>query len=60
MKEYIKPSVEVFEMDATMVLCASNEFGVTDTPTDKDADLSNSYRPDRRGSWGNLWGTEED
>ena len=58
-KEYIKPSAEVIEIDATQMLCASNEFGITDTTTKEDADLSNSYRPNRRGQWGDLWYTEE-
>ena len=54
-KEYIKPSAEVIEIDATQMLCASNEFGITDEITKEDADLSNG----RRGQWGNLWYTEE-
>ena len=50
-KEYIAPQMEVIELDVMTMLAASNEFGVTDTTTDKNADLSNRHR----GKWGDLW-----
>lgn len=50
-KAYIKPEIEVIKMDVISVLATSNEVGITDKTTDKDADLSTG----RRGSWGNLW-----
>jgi hypothetical protein len=52
---YIAPQIEVIELDVVTMLAASNEFGVTETPTDKNADLSNG----RRGTWGNLWADNE-
>ena len=50
-KEYIKPEVEVIDIDSVQMICASNQFDITDTTTDKDADLANG----RRGKWGDLW-----
>ena len=54
-KEYIKPEVEVIDIDSVQMLCASNQFDITDTPTDNDAVMSNRHR----GTWGNLWADDE-
>ena len=48
--------MEIIDIESTQILCASNEFGVTDKETGKDADLSN----DRRGTWGNLWNEDRE
>ena len=50
-KEYIKPSIEATEIEAQMMMAASNEVHISDTVTEDDASMSN----DRRGGWGNLW-----
>ena len=56
-KKYIKPEIEVIELAAeTLMLTGSllfNEEG------GKEESLSNSYRPGRRGKWGDLWYVEE-
>lgn len=51
-KEYIKPSIEATEIEAQMMMAASNEVHISDTVTEDDASMSNDRR---RGSWGNLW-----
>ena len=50
-KEYIKPSIEATEIEAQMMMAASNDLFISDETTDANADMSN----DRRGSWGNFW-----
>ena len=55
-KEYIKPQIEVVEMQVSQVLTAS----ANDIPVGGDGQgggdaLSN----DRRGSWGNLWSDDK-
>ncbi len=56
-KTYIKPEMEVLELEVeTPMLTTSFEFN-EDGGTDDS--LANSYRPNRRGQWGNLWGTEK-
>ena len=57
-KEYIKPEmqVELFQSEVLMFSGSLNDRGV-DTDTDQ---LSNSYRPGRRGEWGNLWAQGEE
>ena len=51
-KAYIKPSVEVIELESeTMMLSASNQVGVFEDETEEDAWMTNR----RRGTWGNLW-----
>ena len=52
-KEYIKPSVEVIEMDVMSMLAAS--VGVSDETTDEGAWMSNRHR----GEWGNLWSDDK-
>lgn len=54
-KEYIKPSVEVIEMEPACMLAGSKpEIGVGDDEVDAGGAWSN----DRRGKWGDLWGNE--
>ena len=57
-KKYIKPEIVVEEVEfETLMLTDSlvfNEEG------GKEESLSNSYRPNRRGTWGDLWYVEED
>lgn len=56
-KTYIKPEMEVLELEVeTPMLTTSFEFN-EDGGTDES--LVNSYRPGRRGQWGNLWQVEE-
>ena len=55
-KDYIKPQIEVVEMQVSQVLTAS----ANDIPVGGDGQgggdaLSN----DRRGSWGNLWSDDK-
>ena len=56
-KEYIKPEIEVVEAEMVEMIATSfelkNEYG-------DDGSLSNSYRPGRRGEWGNLWAQGEE
>ena len=56
-KIYIKPEMTVEELAIeTLMLTGSlvfNEEG------GNEESLSNSYRPNRRGKWGNLWYTDE-
>lgn len=55
-KEYIAPEVEIVEIAVVEMLAGSSFNGsVSDDKTDEDAWMSN----DRRGSWGNLWGTDK-
>ena len=54
-KEYIKPEIQV-EVLQSEVLMLSLSGEEVDTELDQ---LSNSYRPDRRGKWGDLWYVEE-
>ena len=56
-KTYIKPEmeVEVLESEVLMFSGSLND-NLVDTETDQ---LSNSYQPNRRGKWGNLWYVEE-
>lgn len=54
-KEYIKPEmmVEVLETEVLMLALSCEEVN---SETDQ---LSNSYRPNRRGKWGDLWYVED-
>ena len=51
-KEYVKPEIEVIDLEASTVLMSLSQdkvdTGFGDTPSDPDA-------PGRRGTWGNLW-----
>ncbi len=55
-KKYIKPEIEVefFESEVLMLSLSGDEVN-----TEQDQ-LSNSYRPGRRGEWGNLWAQGEE
>ena len=55
-KDYIKPEMQVEVLEAE-VLMLSLSGETVDTDTDQ---LSNSYRPGRRGEWGNLWAQGEE
>lgn len=55
-KKYIAPQMEVVDLDVVTMLATSKNIGVFDTPTDADAVMSNR----RRGTWGNLWGKDEE
>ena len=48
-KQYIAPQMEIAEIELVTMIAMS--VGVSDTPTDDDAVMSNR----RRGTWGNLW-----
>ena len=48
--------MEVVDLDVVTMLATSKNIGVFDTPTDADAVMSNR----RRGTWGNLWGKDEE
>jgi hypothetical protein len=56
---YIKPEIEVIEIESVEMLAGSLVFN--DKEVDSGSQLSNGYRPGRRGQWGNLWyqGEEE-
>ena len=58
-EKYIKPEIEVLEIESVEMLAGSLVFN--DEKVDTDQQLSNGYRPGRRGQWGNLWyqGEEE-
>lgn len=47
-REYIKPSVQIEEVEVTYMICAS--IGISDEEIDTDG-----RSQERRGSWGNLW-----
>ena len=55
-KEYIKPEiqVELFQSEVLMFSGSLKDEG------GDDGSLSNSYRPGRRGEWGNLWAQGEE
>ena len=57
-KIYIKPEMTVEELAIeTLMLTGSlvfNEEG------GNEESLNNSYRPNRRGKWGNLWAQDEE
>ena len=52
-KEYIKPSVEVVEMDMVSMVAAS--IGVGEGSEDAGDAWSNRHR----GEWGNLWADDK-
>ena len=54
-KKYIAPEMEVIEFETDCLMLA-----LSNTEVDTDQQLSNAYRPGRRGQWGNLWHVEED
>ena len=54
-KTYIKPELEVVEIESVEVIATSIPL----VEEDGAEQLTNSYRPSRRGKWGNLWSSEE-
>ena len=55
-KEYIKPELMVERMETIEIIAAS--IPIVDGSGDEQ--LSNNYRPGRRGEWGNLWAQGEE
>lgn len=53
-KKYIAPEMEVIEFETECLMLALSQ-----TEVDTEQQLSNSYRPGRRGKWGDLWYVEE-
>ncbi len=54
-KEYIMPTMQIVEVETENVLAVSS-VGVSSNSADNTKEaLSN----DRRGGWGDLWGSEE-
>ena len=53
-KNYIAPEMEVIEFETESPLLALSLNDSVEVDTEKDQ-LSNRYRPGRRGQWGNLW-----
>ena len=54
-KEYIKPEIQVEVLETVEIIATSIPF----VEGEGGDQLSNSYRPDRRGKWGDLWYVEE-
>ena len=50
-KKYIAPKMEATEIEAQVMMTASNEVHISNDKTEDDATMGN----DRRGSWGNFW-----
>ena len=58
-KEYIKPEVEVIELDPTSMIAASApNIGIVD-PNDPNGSGAEILSNGRRGKWGNLWADDE-
>ena len=55
-KEYIKPEIQVEVLETVEIIAASIPF----VEGEGGDQLSNSYRPGRRGEWGNLWAPGEE
>ena len=53
-KIYIKPEIEVLEIESVEVIATSIPL----VEEDGTEQLTKEYRP-RRGKWGNLWHTDE-
>ena len=53
-KDYVKPSIEAAEIEVQTMMAASNVFSISNEVTTDDATMAG----ERRGSWGNLWGSE--
>ena len=59
-KTYIKPEMEVLELEVETPMLSASTFKDAWTDTDEeDGQLVNGYRPNRRGQWGNLWYVEK-
>lgn len=52
-KEYITPSMEVINVEPTVMMSSSNNniLGISDDEIDTSTQLGNS----RRDSWGSIW-----
>lgn len=57
-KEYIKPEMQVEVLEAEVLMLSLS--GDTLDTSEPGNQLSNSYRPGRRGEWGNLWAQGEE
>ena len=56
-KTYIKPEIEVVEIESVEMIATSLVFNETGG---KEESLSNGRRPGRRGVWGDLWAQGEE
>ena len=54
-KTYIKPELMVEVLETVEIIATS----IPIVDGEGEDQLSNSYRPNRRGKWGNLWYTED-
>ena len=54
-KEYIKPELMVEELETIEMIAMSIEEGVAG-----EGDQLSTGRNNRRGTWGNLWYTEQE
>ena len=54
-KEYIKPEIQVEVLETVDIIATS----IPVVGGEGEDQLSNSYRPGRRGEWGNLWAQGE-
>lgn len=53
---YVRPEIEVIEIELTHLLAISNELGIySEHQGDESADFGRK-RDNSRGVWGNLWG----
>ena len=60
-KEYIKPEIEVVEIESVEMIASSLVFNDENVNTSNPGtQLSNGRRPGRRGEWGNLWAQGEE
>jgi hypothetical protein len=53
-RQYIAPMMEAAEIEAQTMMAASNVVSISNEVTTDDAIMGN----ERRGSWGNLWGSD--
>ena len=52
-KTYIKPEIEVIEIESVEMMAGSLVFN------DKEVDTGSQLSNDHRGTWGNLWADDE-
>ena len=53
-KEYIKPSIEVIELESDVIMTGGSNEGTVVFPGG-DAGSEDQLSNNRRGSWGDLW-----
>ena len=53
-KEYIKPSIEVIELESDVIMTGGSN-GVVGVFPGGNAGSEDQLSNDRRGSWGDLW-----